>query len=206
MAVPTTFVFDKAKAAFLRKQLNIDTGGDTLKAILLTASYVPAPATHDVYADVSANEVAGAGYTAGGATVAGQAVTITAANSWTPWAAATAYAVGQLVRPTTGNSFVYRCAVGGTSHATVEPAWPTTVGQTVTDNGITWTCVGTSVIKWACTNPSWPSATVTARFCIIRDTTFDKLLFCYDFGANFSSTNGTFTAILDPVNGGFDLV
>lgn len=45
---------------------------------------------------------------------------------------------GTLVEPTTANGFVYICSVAGT--ATGEPTWPTTLGTTVTDGGVTWRC------------------------------------------------------------------
>lgn len=60
---------------------------------------------------------------------------------YTTWAVATAYARGDFVRPTVNNGFCYQVtSAAGTSHAATEPTWPTTVGGTVTDNGITWTC------------------------------------------------------------------
>jgi len=55
------------------------------------------------------------------------------------WAASTAYNVGDVVRPTSRNGFVYVCTAAGTSGSS-EPSWPTTAGQTVTDNDITWEC------------------------------------------------------------------
>lgn len=58
------------------------------------------------------------------------------------WAAATVYVAGTLRAPTTGNGFRYRVTVGGTSAAVTEPTWPTTVGTTVVDNGVTWVCDG----------------------------------------------------------------
>ena len=45
--------------------LDFDTGA-TLKLALVTASYTPNRATHDFWDDVSANEVSGTNYTAGG--------------------------------------------------------------------------------------------------------------------------------------------
>jgi hypothetical protein len=60
---------------------------------------------------------------------------------YTTWTTARAYARGDFVRPITNNGFCYQVtSAGGTSHAATEPTWPTTVGLTVTDNGITWTC------------------------------------------------------------------
>jgi len=65
----------------------------------------------------------------------------------TIWAANTAFANGVAVRPTSSFSqpngfrgFNFQSS-GGTSGAT-EPAWPTTIGATVTDGTITWTAIG----------------------------------------------------------------
>ncbi len=59
------------------------------------------------------------------------------------WANSTAYSTGDRAIPTSGNGLVYEVTDdGGTSHATTEPTWPATLGSTVTDNDITWTCVG----------------------------------------------------------------
>lgn len=57
------------------------------------------------------------------------------------WAPSTTYAAGAIVRPTTANGLRYQGDVGGESGA-VEPTWPTTEGDTVTADGITWTCRG----------------------------------------------------------------
>ncbi len=57
------------------------------------------------------------------------------------WVVATAYTVGQYVSPTTQNGYRYKCTTAGTSHASTEPTWPTTVGTTKTDGTVTWTTV-----------------------------------------------------------------
>ena len=62
------------------------------------------------------------------------------------WVADTVYAVGDYVRPTTLAKFTgyeYKCtAIAGDykSHETTEPTWPTTIGSTVVDDQVTWTC------------------------------------------------------------------
>jgi hypothetical protein len=59
----------------------------------------------------------------------------------TSWAATTAYAVGAFTAPV--NDYVYKVTsiTTGISGA-VEPTWPTTIGNTVEDGGVTWECMG----------------------------------------------------------------
>jgi len=56
------------------------------------------------------------------------------------WAAATAKTSGQLVTPTVANNYTYRCTTGGTTGGS-QPTWPTTIGATVADGSVVWTCV-----------------------------------------------------------------
>ena len=56
------------------------------------------------------------------------------------WVADTTYSLGDFVSPTVKNDLKYECTVAGDSHATTEPTWPTTPGETVVDNEVTWTC------------------------------------------------------------------
>lgn len=73
-------VFDK----FLENLLdgggiNLDTGGDTIKCMLIDSTRAPVEATDEfIGPDINANEVSGTGYTAGGATLANQTVTLAA--------------------------------------------------------------------------------------------------------------------------------
>ncbi len=62
----------------------------------------------------------------------------------TAWLANTAYALGDIVIPTTNNGFWYECTTAGTSGA-AEPTWPITEGLTVTDNTVVWTCRSSSI-------------------------------------------------------------
>ncbi len=65
------------------------------------------------------------------------------------WAAATVYALDALVIPATQNDLAYKCTVAGTSHATTEPTFPTTIGGTVVDNTVTWTCIGKEITAFS---------------------------------------------------------
>lgn len=55
----------------------------------------------------------------------------------------TAYLVGDQVIPVVTNGFYYKATAAGTSAGTA-PTWPTTIGTTVTDGSVTWTCWGTT--------------------------------------------------------------
>src|ERR1700722_11301202 len=62
------------------------------------------------------------------------------------WQANTAYATGAYVIPQTTpapggqTGFIYYASTGGTSGGPAAPAWPTTIGLTVTDGTVVWTC------------------------------------------------------------------
>jgi len=74
------------------------------------------------------------------------------------WAATTAYAVGDIVRPTYDNDtgFFFRCTVAGTTGAN-EPFWPTVIANTVEDGTVTWMAV--SIIAGDLQTPS-PDAVI----------------------------------------------
>ncbi len=181
---------------------NIDFLSDTIYVALVASGYTPNLATHDFWDDVVANEISGTGYTANGALLASKTITETAANSWaTQWAATTAYTTGRIVRPTTGNGFLYRSTGAGSSAAS-EPTWPTTIGATVVDSGVTWTCVGRSILQFDAADPSWAASTLTARYAVMYDRTRGTdatrpLLGLFDFGSDQSTNNGTFTVTFD---------
>jgi hypothetical protein len=63
------------------------------------------------------------------------------ALTWPAWEASTAYTVDAVHEPTTANGYRYAVTVAGTSSAS-EPTWPTTIGDTVTDGGVTWENIG----------------------------------------------------------------
>lgn len=55
------------------------------------------------------------------------------------WEASTEYALGQIVKPSSGiNNLRFVVTTAGTTGSS-EPTWPTTVGGTVTDGTVTWT-------------------------------------------------------------------
>lgn len=121
------------------------------------------------------------------------------------WVTATAYALGDVRRPTTSNGHVYRVTTAGTSGA-AEPVWPTAAGSTVVDGTVTWTedgtrdalhyeAVGTgytaggqsltsktsvydpatNTLTLDAADPTWAASTITARWAIFYRATGDPL-------------------------------
>lgn len=72
----------------------------------------------------------------------------TSCNAISDWVKDTAYTVGNFVKPTTANGYVYQCTSSGTSGGT-EPTWGTTIGGTTADNTAVWRCYGLNVITMA---------------------------------------------------------
>ena len=65
-------IYDRFKANLMNKI--VDMEADTIKVMLLDDSH-SFTTTHNVIGDVSTNQISGTGYSAGGATLAGKAVT-----------------------------------------------------------------------------------------------------------------------------------
>lgn len=94
-------------------------------------------------------------------------ITLTPTGISDDWDASTAYSLGDIVIPTTPNGFKYKVTTAGTSNSS-EPTWPTTIGQTVTDNTVVWECLAethpTTEIKLASTSGGLSGATGGAAF------------------------------------------
>jgi hypothetical protein len=56
------------------------------------------------------------------------------------WEPDQAYALGARIRPTEPNGFEYECAVAGQSSAREPRVWPRTIGNSVADGSVVWTC------------------------------------------------------------------
>lgn len=119
------------------------------------------------------------------------------------WVAATEYADGATVQPSTPNGYRYGATIATlTQRATstgTEPTWTTTVGATFTDGAITWTCLGKlplgmfddAFTQWSAemgllagvgsasapNYPKWTADTVFALNAGVRPTTRDGHLF-----------------------------
>lgn len=200
--MPSTLWYAQAfERAFDASQ---DWLSNDLRLALIGAGYTPDRGAHEYWSDVVANELSATGYTANGTALTSEGISVTPANSFaTTWAASTAYAVGFIVRPTAGNGFLYSCSVAGTSSGS-QPTWPTVIGTTVADGGVTWTCVGRFVILFTCspTSIAWTfSGSASPRYGVIYDRTpasdaTRPLMFLVDFDATQSITNATFTVNL----------
>lgn len=99
-------------------------------------------------------------------------ITMTPTDAITDWVAATANVVGDRVEPTTPNGYVYECTTAGTTHASVEPTWPTTgIGtSTVSDGTVVWTLLSArheiTEIKLATTSVGLDSAVAGAALSL----------------------------------------
>jgi hypothetical protein len=201
----------KAYRSVLAKAFNkqIDFDSDTLVWTLHTSTYSPNFDTHAFVSDLTNELTTGGGYTAGTASGGGLAIvsptmTYTAANSWaTTWLASTAYTVGQVIRPATGNGFLYRCIVAGTSDGST-PTFLTVLGGTTSETGaVRWECVGSGIVTLKCTSPNWTTATFgPCRYAVLSDRTSasnatDPLLGLVDFGVDKTGGGGNFTINVD---------
>lgn len=67
----------------------------------------------------------------------------------TAWEASTVLTLGAIRRPAVNNGYRYEVTAAGTTDA-AEPTWPTTIGATVTDGTVVFTCRGTEVWDTNC--------------------------------------------------------
>ena len=200
-------LYQSAVLSLLNKEVDLDS--DTIKATLHSSSYTPNLGTHRYVSDLTNELSSGSGYTSGGVTVTAS-FALTAANSWSSqWAASTAYTVGQVRRPTTGNGYLYRAVVAGTSSGS-QPTWPTVVGTTVTDGGVTWLNIGSAIVVLDLTDATlWSSFSATWRYVVISDRTpgsssAQPLLGLFDAGSNQTGGGGNFD-LSTPVEGIYNI-
>lgn len=187
--------YRQALVKFLNKEA--DWNSDTQVMTLHTATYTPNLDTHAYVSDLTNELSSGSGYTTGGVTLGSCAQTYTAANSWgTSRANSTAYAVGDVVRPSTGNGFLYRCAVAGTSGGS-PPTFGTVLGRETADNTVVWENVGSGIIQLTAANAVWssPFSAGPFRYAVISDRTpgtaaTQPLIGLIDFGSNQTGGGG----------------
>ena len=189
----------------LAKAMNkeIDWDSDSIKLTLHTSTYTPNLDTHAYVSDLTNELGTGGNYTAGGFAVTLSTPAYTAANSWgTSRANSTAYAVGAVVRPATGNGFLYVATTAGTTGGTV-PTYPTVVGQTVVDGGVTWSNIGAGIIVLGASSVTQASFTAGPfRYGVLSDRTAgtaatQPLIGLIDYVTDQTGGAGTFTQNFD---------
>lgn len=72
-------LYNRFKANLMNKEVDLEA--DVIKVMLLNNSH-SFTATHNQKSEIVANEISGTGYTAGGAALAGKAVTQAASTKW----------------------------------------------------------------------------------------------------------------------------
>lgn len=112
---------------------------------------------------------------------------------------------------TSGNVFklaLYTSVATLDASTTAYSATNEVVGTAYTSGGFAWTAAqnitpavtGTTAFWSWSANPSWSASTITARGALIYNSSaLNKSVCVLDFGADKSSTNGTFTVVL-PTN------
>ncbi|MFI7547210.1 hypothetical protein [Actinoplanes sp. NPDC049599] len=198
-------LYAKAWLSLLNKEADLNS--DTLKVTLHSSSHTLGINTHQYVSDLTDELSTAGGYTAGGATVTGS-FALTVANSWaSTHATATAVPLGAVRRPSTGNGYLYRAVVAGTTGGTA-PTWPTVVGTTVIDGGVTWLCIGTAVVVLDLGDTTLWAAPFTAgpwRYLVVSDRTpgsasTQPLVCVFDFGTDQTGGGGAYD-LATPVEG-----
>ena len=187
--------------AFLKAfNMEIDLD-DNMTWTLHASGYAMNRLTDDYVNDLTSELSTAGGYTSGGMSAGVVSRTLTVANSWAVQrAASTAYVVGDVVRPASANGFLYRATNSGTTGAGL-PTYPTVMGQTVVDSGVTWECYGIAIIVFlAANNPSWTLTTgvTTIRYLVLSDRTAgtaatQPLVAVTDFVTDQSGGGGVWT-------------
>lgn len=193
--------YASAFLGLVNAEIDLDDG---MTWTLHTSSYTLDRFADDFVNDLTNELSTGSGYTSGGMSAGVVNRTLTVANSWaTQRANSTAYALGDVVRPATGNGFLYRATTAGTTGASI-PTYPTVLGQTVVDGGVTWECYGRAIVVFTATNnPSWATASFTFRYLVLSDRTAgtaatQRLVGVTDFGSNQTAGGGTYTITPHP--------
>lgn len=98
---------------------------------------------------------------------------------WTPacantWAAGEVYGVNEVVRPSTYNGYEYKCTTAGQAagDSALEPSWPVTVGGTVTDGSVVWTCqlISNASLAKTIATSVWDGGALTVSGAVVVST------------------------------------
>lgn len=212
MAAGNIIPYDAMKTNLFEGKMNF--ASDNFNMILATSGYTPSVTGDATYANVSANEASGSGYTAGGVTLASDALTYFASSAalaagGSGYAASSTFNVNvsggtettaAVVNVTTNASGVVTTinSVSTAGNYSVLPANPaaTTGGS---GSGLTLTITWGVMFNSAAA--AWASSTITAKYAVIVHRAgaslagTDLLVGYGDLdvgGGSISSTNGTF--------------
>lgn len=174
-----------------------------IAAALLLDTYTPDLINHKTWADISAAEASGTGYTSGGvvATAIGgsgnPSIPTIPANSYTvSWSASLAVTAQMIVRTVAGNGFLYESVGSGTTGGS-EPSWNTGYHSITTDNGISWLNVGTAMTRLLGAIPTLTLTIPNFRYVPWLDKVTGNLICLHDLGSKqtfATPTAWTFTA------------
>lgn len=120
------------KALTISGNVTLDGNPESSKVVAVSADV-----TNPVVLGVADSDPASGAYTIN-TDYSGEVMVFTMQDYGQAWQANTVLAQDQYVHPTVPNGYIYKVSVGG-STGTTEPAWPTTVDQTFSDNGVTFT-------------------------------------------------------------------
>jgi hypothetical protein len=105
-------------------------------------------------------------------------------DNWPARAVATVYALNYRVVPASRNGYLYKVTTAGTSHVSSTPTYPTTIGDTVTDGTVVWTCEATAA--WT---PTYSQGGLNYAAMRGWEMKFAKLTAGETFGADGASFN-----------------
>jgi hypothetical protein len=125
-------IYNAFKTDILDGSVNLANGGDSFKVALLDDNHA-FTATNSVWSDISANEISGTGYTAGGEDLSGQGLSGTTSVTWdatdTEWTSASFTAYHAVIYDASNsNSLVCSIDFGGAqtvSSGTFTISWNT---------------------------------------------------------------------------------
>lgn len=86
----------------------------------------------------------------------------------------TAYALNDYIQKTSSSDELYKCTTAGTTHASVTPAYPTTLGATVTDGTAVFTMVGYNTGNAALSASNVYSTLVMAKKILSKANVWEK--------------------------------
>lgn len=202
MATAPFLPYGNFPAKLANKEIDLDS--DAITLTLHTSTYAPNLDTHAYVSDLTNELAAGSGYATGGVALTGLSRAYVAAASWPVSAAvSTAYVVGDTRRPSASNGYLYKCVVAGTSGGT-GPTWPTTIGLTVVDGGVTWANMGRGAMVFDANDATWATASFTGvRYAVLSDRTAgtaatQPLLAVANFGTDQAAGGGSFVMQFAP--------